>query len=395
MSDTSYAPGEANALVTRHGAVLVAADLPAALLTRMWRRLDEGRGLAAVLEALTGAFGTSLTAIPAFAVALREGTALRLAARGALEIAVDAPGGGETVSGAGVTTWSERLVTGATAATLRVAGAAVAAELPIRDGVVRASVVTLGGAVPSAPAPPHPATPASALTAPAAEPPAAGVVDSTSVPISAETLPPQDSTLGGAPAREGADAPPAEGYDHLWGATVVRAVEDAAVRTDEDAAAEPSTPVPPLGDHDGETISVAQARALRAGDALVDSAPAPLAPQRPPAIGRLRVSNGQLVVLDRTVVIGRRPRSTRVTGTDLPHLVAVDSPQQDISRSHVEIRAEGDSILATDLHTTNGTTLRRSGADPVRLHPGERTVVVPGDVIDLGDGVTVTVEELP
>jgi len=126
----------------------------------------------------------------------------------------------------------------------------------------------------------------------------------------------------------------------------------------------------------------------------VDSVPAPLAPPRPPAPGRVRVSTGQVLPLDRTVVIGRRPRSTRVSGTDLPHLVAVDSPQQDISRSHVELRVEGESIVATDLRTTNGTTLLRSGADPVRLHPGEGTVVVPGDVLDLGDGITVAIEGL-
>jgi pSer/pThr/pTyr-binding forkhead associated (FHA) protein len=100
------------------------------------------------------------------------------------------------------------------------------------------------------------------------------------------------------------------------------------------------------------------------------------------------------VPLNRTVVLGRRPRSTRITGTDLPHLIAVESPQQDISRSHVELRVEGDSIIATDLNTTNGTLLLRSGSDPVRLHPGEATVVVPGDVLDLGDGITVAVEDL-
>jgi pSer/pThr/pTyr-binding forkhead associated (FHA) protein len=147
-----------------------------------------------------------------------------------------------------------------------------------------------------------------------------------------------------------------------------------------------------VGDHDGETISLAQAHALRGGDPTA-VLPA-LAPPRPPAPGRLRVSTGQIVPLNRTVVLGRRPRSTRITGTDLPHLIAVESPQQDISRSHVELRVEGDSIIATDLNTTNGTVLLRSGSDPVRLHPGEGTVVVPGDVLDLGDGITVAVEDI-
>ena len=102
-----------------------------------------------------------------------------------------------------------------------------------------------------------------------------------------------------------------------------------------------------------------------------------------------------MLELERPVVIGRRPRSTRASGAELPTLIAVDSPEGDISRSHVEIRAEGEHVLVTDLATTNGTVLRRSGQDPVRLHPNEPTMVVSGDVLDLGDGVTVTFEDLP
>ena len=107
---------------------------------------------------------------------------------------------------------------------------------------------------------------------------------------------------------------------------------------------------------------------------------------------RIVLSTGREVMLDRTVVIGRRPTSTRVTGGLLPHLVSVESPEQDISRSHVEIRPEGDAIVVVDLHTTNGTLLRRLGHEPVQLHPGEPSVVVQGDVLELGDDVTVTFE---
>ncbi|RZI87186.1 MAG: FHA domain-containing protein, partial [Microbacterium sp.] len=95
------------------------------------------------------------------------------------------------------------------------------------------------------------------------------------------------------------------------------------------------------------------------------------------------------------VIIGRRPRSPRASGPELPTLIAVDSPQGDISRSHVEIKAEGEHVLVTDLATTNGTVLRRGGQEPVRLHPNEPTMVVTGDTIDLGDGVTATFEDLP
>ena len=129
--------------------------------------------------------------------------------------------------------------------------------------------------------------------------------------------------------------------------------------------------------------------------AAENGAVAVLAPAVSAGTGRIRMSTGQVVTLDRTVIIGRRPRSTRASGANLPHLIAVDSPQQDISRSHLEIRPEGDTVVVVDLHTTNGSTLLRPGADPVRLHPGEQTLVLSGDVVDLGDGVKVAFEALP
>jgi hypothetical protein len=421
-----YSPGAHPVAVTPYGFAALAPDTSPALAARIHALVTDGRGLGGVLEALTGAYGTSLSAVPPFAVALAERGAVRLAVRGsfALEIEADAA---ERISGEGVTTWTERVIPEVSRVQLLVATDASPAEFPVSDGVVLAGAlvwVPSGEEAPARaaqPAEPQPAEPQPAEPEPAkaeaapepepaapepepAEPQAApagpvdatptpareaaasvpriavvpapaatpGLIDSAAVLSVADTLLPADSTL--MPEPPPASQPAAEPVEAM-DATVVRAAAPAPV---------------PLGDHDGETVSLAEARALRTGD----SAPPPLAPPRPPAPGRIRMSTGQVVTLDRTVVIGRRPRSTRVSGTDLPHLVAVDSPQQDISRSHVELRVEGDSIVATDLNTTNGTTLLRTGVDPVRLHPGEGTVVVPGDVIDLGDGITAAIEEL-
>ena len=88
------------------------------------------------------------------------------------------------------------------------------------------------------------------------------------------------------------------------------------------------------------------------------------------------------------------PPISRVGGAAVPRLVAVPSPEQDISRSHLEIRPEGVSVLVVDLGSTNGSTLLREGQLPVRLHPNEAVLVVEGDVVDLGEGVTVTFEGL-
>lgn len=147
-----------------------------------------------------------------------------------------------------------------------------------------------------------------------------------------------------------------------------------------------------LGDHDGATISVAALRKLQADSTTPSFASAAdLALERR---GRAIVSTGAVVTLDRNVIVGRTPKATRITG-EMPHLVAVPSPQQDISRNHLEIRVTDTVVVAIDLDTTNGSVLHRRGTEPMRLHPGELTVVVSGDVIDLGDGVTMTFEDLP
>ena len=93
------------------------------------------------------------------------------------------------------------------------------------------------------------------------------------------------------------------------------------------------------------------------------------------------------------LVAGRYPQAHVVTAqAQAPRLVTVPSPSQDISRSHLEVRLEGWNVLLVDLTTVNGTTLLRPGQPPRRLHPQEPTLVVSGDVADLGDGVRLTFE---
>ena len=107
---------------------------------------------------------------------------------------------------------------------------------------------------------------------------------------------------------------------------------------------------------------------------------------RPP-LGAVQIAGGDRFVLDRTAIIGRRPRASRVSAQDVPQLITVPSPQQDISRSHLELRLEGWHVVAVDLGTTNGTTLYREGYEPVRLRPREGVVLHDGDHLDLGDDV--------
>src|SRR5215203_5153071 len=123
---------------------------------------------------------------------------------------------------------------------------------------------------------------------------------------------------------------------------------------------------------------------------------AAIPPQRPRLIHRpvlcvLQASDGTTADVDRAVLVGRAPDPDR-SNFKAPRLMSVQSPGHDISRTHVEVAPEGWQVIATDLNSTNGTVLIRPGGyERQQLAPGEHVPVQPGSVLDLGDGVSITV----
>lgn len=113
-----------------------------------------------------------------------------------------------------------------------------------------------------------------------------------------------------------------------------------------------------------------------------------------PRLGRMRVSSGELVDLDQSLVIGRQPSVSRVQGGVMPRLVQVASPSGDISRSHVQVRLEGWHVMLCDLKATNGTVLVREGQQPRRLAQNEMAILLDGDIAELGDGISLRFEEI-
>jgi FHA domain len=116
-------------------------------------------------------------------------------------------------------------------------------------------------------------------------------------------------------------------------------------------------------------------------------------PPTPAVIARLRAPDGSTVDLDRPVLIGRAPSDAGFENAQ-PHLLTVLSPSQDISRTHVLVAPEGDAIVVTDLHSTNGTTLVRPGpaVDREPLPSGQSVSVEVGTVLELGDEVAILVD---
>ena len=111
-------------------------------------------------------------------------------------------------------------------------------------------------------------------------------------------------------------------------------------------------------------------------------------------VAKLVFSSGETVEVDRTVLVGRAPEAQRASSEN-PRLVTVPSPQQEISSTHLEVRAgsgvDHGSAVVTDLGSTNGTVLVQPGLAPEDLQPGITVQLIPGAIIDLGDGVTIQV----
>lgn len=262
-------------------------------------------------------------------------------------------------------------------------------------------------------------------------------------------------------------------YDALFGRTVAKSVQNAAVDVEEDnheegdeladgqslsdpapqlaadkQAAVPIVPagslidlVPPtegtseqspdpgMGDHDGHTMSIAQLRALRAR-AGAEPAPTEVSPPAMggptvqavlcasghanpahfakcricgqglsaapvivarPKMGRLVMSSGQVVVLDRPAIIGRKPKAEGRMPNEVPQLIALEVGQG-LSRSHAMIHLEQWQVLLEDLDSANGTIVTLPGREPRRLHAGEPVLLEHGTIVDLGGEVTATVD---
>lgn len=147
-------------------------------------------------------------------------------------------------------------------------------------------------------------------------------------------------------------------------------------------------------DHDGLTQGGTETPE-RVLPGIPGQEPAPAVTARP--VAQLVFSDGEVVDVDRVVVVGRAPTFGAWDGEPgaEPRLVTVASPHQEISSTHLEIRpgsgADHGSAVVTDLGSTNGTLLVQPGLPPEDLKAGVAVALLPGAVVDLGDGVSIRV----
>lgn len=341
----SYRPGTWFGVFGDHATVLLPPS-EKARVARLWELVDEGAGFDEVLDALISG---GLRELPGFVLISELDTDTKVVIRGAARAHFTA--GGETVElhGSSATTWVEQTLTGVTAMSVEVDGAADGGdEFTVENGLVRVARVTAPVATDEQGPEPDPASR-----------PAAGTPD-LGPATEAMAAPAPPSTPEPPPAPGAHAGPPEESSD---------------------------------ADHDGMT---------RAGGHDQPPYPPPGIPGQPQApsvvarpVARLVLSSGETVAVDRVLVIGRAPEARRFPAAEQPRLVTVPSPQQEISSTHLEIRpgsgADHGSAVATDLGSTNGTVVVQPGLPPEDLQPGIAVQLIPGAVIDLGDGVTIQV----
>jgi hypothetical protein len=121
-----------------------------------------------------------------------------------------------------------------------------------------------------------------------------------------------------------------------------------------------------------------------------------VAPQEPrrvdrPPLGGLRLPTGEVVPLDRGVILGRKPAPAEGS-TDWPHLVHLPADHSFVSRRHLQIELDGWDVVARDLDSRGGTTFAPPGREPERMRPGDAYVLEPGTVLDMAQVYSVRYE---
>lgn len=361
-------------VAARDRALLVdlGASADAGEATALLQGLTAPDGFERTIEALT-AHGLANT--PAFALVDRDaGSTARCVLRGPVLLRVTTGEGMRELRAERVSTWLEKTIADVHAFRISAAEveAGTSAPLPLVHGAVWAvEASTAGAAEVTLPD-------AADVAAPddVAEPDEAAELDDATI-----VVPPQERSR---PVTEATITETTlTGAEPISDATVMRGAEPAdrapADPEPADAAAE--------GDHDGRTILSSRLRTIRPDSGTPDGG----TPAKPAPRYFVELSDGRREDLRVPIVVGRAPGAESTSHSRPARPVVVDSAEQDISRSHVLLAVEGDTVVVTDLHSRNGTVVVNPGARPQKLRRGEPTAVILGSLIDLGGGVVMTV----
>ena len=387
MADVRYAPGSWVAVAGTGLWVLAEVDGAAPVVRTLWELILDGRPMNDLLGAI---MHEGFRTVGNFAIVERAG-GVRIVVRGRATVELGRTSGDpETVSDPDVATWLDVSVDGPVAWLRLTADQSVAPQrLPLSSGVVLASEVRIG-LVPEQPAPERVVAP-EPITTP--EPVAVVQPITKPEPIeeSAEPEPGFDHLFGA--TQHAVQEPPPERLPELRGEpvkigadTLPAVVEEAGVIMDLSQAISSRQPAP------AQPALASPRHAVADKDIAMTVRRRPAAPDAAqPVLGVLRLSTGDVIPLDRGVIMGREPHPP--DGDDRSwHRVRLPSPGNDISRNHVEVRTGDRQVLVTDLGSTNGTEVTVPGMTAWPLQPNEPMPIEPGTVVSLAGEISFTFE---
>ena len=368
-----FAPGDWYAVLGEDVAVVLPpSERPR--VAALWELADAGAGAEELLDAVLAGGVSRLSDL--VLVSRADGLA-RVLVRGGATASVDGSSGPESVVAEPGAVWSERLLPGDAFGRLHLDGTDEPADLEVGAGLVRVSTLEFGDWQGGGDAGAHAGSYAGSPAEPYGEP-AEESEDHRESQRGIETeLMPQQPAAQPPPEPQPVPEPQVLG------------------EPEPDPADTGETPVVPDGlgpDRDGHTAAGAEHPPFERPPVPGQEVAPPVVPA---PVATLVFSTGDVVEVDRVVLVGRAPEARRFASHEQPRTVAVMSPHQEISSTHLEIRpgagADHGSAIVTDLGSTNGTVLVQPGLPPEDLQPGIAVSLIPGAVLDLGDGVTIQV----
>jgi hypothetical protein len=375
VSVRSYRPGDWFGIIGER-AVVILPPSEKNRVASLWELVDDGAGFDVTLDALISG---GLRDLPSFVLVSTGEGETKVVLRGPARAVFTVEGDEVELEGSSATTWVERSLHGVERMWISVDDdVETPLSYAVDGGLFRISALEE--------APAHEGAP-EYDPGPAAEEGEHAWAEP-ELPEGSDVEPPEDPV-------DAAEAEPEEpaGLDAIFG----RSPEPPSW-TPEPPIAPPAATAPPAAPTPEPATPFAWAAPTDQPETEAMTVPPDTDPDDLTATGtwaRLVISNGETIDVDRAIVIGRAPEARRFTATEQPRLVTVPSPHLEVSATHVEVRpgsgADHGSAVVTDLGSTNGTVLVQPGMGPEDLEPGVAVTLVPGAVIDLGDGVTIQV----
>jgi hypothetical protein len=299
----SYRPGDWFGIFGAQ-ATVVLPPTEKSRVARIWALVDDGAGFDEVLDAL---IADGLRELPGFVLVSESGAETKVVIRGAAHAEFTTDDGTVTVEGSSATTWAERSLTGVRTMRVDVADAA-GDDLLIRDGLVRISRTDRPAYLEVGEAKDDGEATDEGLEVIGGDDvaPDVNVMDETALHPGPAPLPPPSQP---------------ESQPEPTGAAAGGRRRDAAHRRPADEPAGACGRWPRRADP-GRQLGARRARPQPARHPGQPPAPHVLA--RP--VARLTFSSGEVVAVDRAVIVGRAPEARRFTSTEQPRLITVPSP---------------------------------------------------------------------